>query len=352
MPSPWQCLEEMPGLAASAAEWQRHLGGDFAVCKAAFLRRTTRHVASLPCPHDCGHAHDVRASRDGSFVGVCRGGDDDPACDDIPLTADDVAVWEVNLARLGRAIALALKCDAKDAKLGLDRTRQIASLGDAPLPIVLTIQHDEDGFGDVVAQLVARLPKGFILLAPTSRFCTAPATELLGKVNAGFFSLESLVTVLASGKLHASKSGGELFAAHLPEKREAIKESEGKRVFELFTKLATGKRIKKAPLETVFRHTVLKGHSQNKAAELCGCVPPLISRRVKTIESRFQMSIERLRNFASVILEMESSVKGQRTAKKKHGAPKDEAPQYDEGDRQEPKEDADGYLPEERPEYG
>lgn len=352
MPSPWRCLEDVPALAASAAEWRRHLGGDFPPFRGAFLLRTTRRVASVPCPHGCGQAHDVRPRRDGSFVGVCQGGDDDPACEDLPLTADDVAVWEVNLARLGRAIGQALKCDAKDAILGLDRTRQIASLGDAPLPIVLTIQHDEDGFGEVVAQLVARLPKGFILLAPTSRFCTAPATELLGKVNAGFFSLESHVTVLASGKLHAARSGGELFAAHLPEKREAIKESEGKRVFELFTKLATGRRIKKAPLEMVFRLTVLKGHSQSKAAELCGCVPPLISRRVKTIESRFKMSIEQLRNFASVILEMESSVKGQRTAKKKHGAPKDEVPQYDGGGRQAPKEDDGGYLPEERPDYG
>jgi hypothetical protein len=38
----------------------------------------------------------------------------------------------------------------------------------------------------------------------------------------------------------------------------------------------------------------------------------LISRRVKTIESRFGMPIERLRNFASAILEMDASVKGDR----------------------------------------
>ncbi len=135
-------------------------------------------------------------------------------------------------------------------------------------------------------------------------------------------------------------------------KAEAIKESEGKRVFELFKKLATRPGITKAPLETVFRLTVLEGHSQGQTARLCKCVPALISRRVKTIESRFDMSIDQLRNFASVILEMESSVKGDRTRKKKRGAPKDEPGQYDDGPGRADLEDANGYLPEERPDDG
>ena len=151
------------------------------------------------------YAHQVRP-RGRGFVGGCKD-DDGTGCDDVLLTKEEIEVWVVNLSRLGRAIAQALKCDAKDAKLGLDGTRQIASLGDAPLPVVLTVQHDGDGFGDVVAQLVARFPKGFVLLAPTSRFCTAPATELLGRVNAGFFSLESQVMLTAQGNLQARKRG-------------------------------------------------------------------------------------------------------------------------------------------------
>ena len=69
-------------------------------------------------------------------------------------------------------------------------------------------------------------------------------------------------------------------------------------MFGVFKKLATAKGISKAPLETVFRLTVLEGHSQAKTANLCGCVAPLISRRVKTIEARFGMSVELLLNFA------------------------------------------------------
>ena len=201
--------------------------------------------------------------------------------------------------------------------------------------------------------LSAARVKGFVLLAPTSRFCTAPATEMQARVNAGFFSLESNLTLLASGKLHAPMSGAELFKGHLPEQKEAVRESDGKRVFELFKKLATSRGITKARLETVFRLAVLEGHSQRKTARLCRCVPPLISRRVKTIEARFGMSIERLRNFASEILEMEASVKGDRVRKRKRGAPGAEPAGDDAGPgRPELVEDAGGYLPEERPDYG
>jgi len=124
-------------------------------------------------------------------------------------------------------------------------------------------------------------------------------------------------------------------------------------VFALMEQLEGRPKQRKAPLATVFRLTVLEGHSQGKTARLCGCVPALISRRVKTIESRFQMSIEQLRGFASSILEMEASVKGDRVRKKKRGAPRDDAAQYVDGPgRSDLVEGEDGYLPEERPDYG
>ena len=278
MNSPWRCLEEVPGFSAVAAEWRRHTGEAFDAIREGFLQKANRKASSFPCPHKDGCTHQVKP-RGAGYVGICKD-DDGTGCDDILLTAEDVEVWEVNLSRLGRRIASALKCEVKDVKLGLDRTRQIASLGSAPLAILLTIQHDEDGFSNVVARLVTRWPKGFILLAPTNRFCTAPATELLGKANAGFFSLESHVTVLASGNLHAAKSGGELFAAYLPEKKESFKESETQRVFRLFRELMSLGAHLKAPPGQVFDLMVFKGHPQNRTARLCKCVPSLLTKRV------------------------------------------------------------------------
>jgi hypothetical protein len=110
-----------------------------------------------------------------------------------------------------------------------------------------------------------------------------------------------------------------------------VSESEAKRVFVLMKRLEGGPKQRKAPLATVFRLVVLEGHSQGKTARLCDCVPALISRRVKTIESRFGMSIEQLRNFASTILEMEATVKGDRYRKRKGGAAVDESAEDDDG---------------------
>ncbi len=106
-----------------------------------------------------------------------------------------------------------------------------------------------------------------------------------------------------------------------------LEESEARRVFGLMKRLEGGAKQRKAPLGTVFRLTV--GLSQRATARRCGCVAPLISRRVRTIEARLGMSVERLRNYASTILEMETAVKRERFRKKKRGAPSDEPAQYE-----------------------
>lgn len=220
MNSPWHILEDVPTHSAAAADWALHLGGDYPAAREAFLQKAKRKASSVQCPRVEGCTHVLEPRGDG-YVAKCKD-NDGAGCDDFLVSADAAEVWEVSWRRLGAAIAGALKCNAKDATLGLDRTRQIASLGSAPLPILLTVQHDQDGFEEVVARLVAKLPKGFVLLAPTSRFCTATATELMGRVNAGFFTLDEHVTILPSGKLNAPKTGAELFTAHLPEMKDAV----------------------------------------------------------------------------------------------------------------------------------
>jgi hypothetical protein len=121
-----------------------------------------------------------------------------------------------------------------------------------------------------------------------------------------------------------------------------VSEGEARRVFALVKGLEDGAKQRKAPLSAVFRRVVLEGCSQVKAAGLFGCVPALISRRVKTIEARLGMSVDRLRSFATRILDMEASVKGDRYRKRKGGGPAggDDEPATD-------LDDAGGYEPEE-----
>ena len=67
--------------------------------------------------------------------------------------------------------------------------------------------------------------------------------------------------------------------------------------------------------------------------------------RLATIENHFDMTIEKLRDFATVLTDMSNSVKGQRYAKKKHGAPQDETAQYGEPEKEGAIEDDNAALP-------
>jgi len=80
-------------------------------------------------------------------------------------------------------------------------------------------------------------------------------------------------------------------------------------------------------------------------------VGSLITRRVTLIENHFHMPIEKLRAFASDLKERQRTVKGDRYAKNKRGAMLDEPAQYGDGDKSSAKEDDEGYLPEEKPDY-
>jgi hypothetical protein len=338
MSSAWHILEDVTTHSAAAADWELHLGGDFPAVREAFLQKAKRKASSVQCKHVEGCTHELRPREDG-YVAKCKE-DAGAGCDDFLVSTDAAQVWEVNLKRLGAAIAGALKCLAKDQKLELDRTRQIAALGNAPLPILLTVQHDADGFNDVVARLVAKLPKGFVLLAPSSRFCTANATDMLGRVNAGFFDLATHVGLLESGKLHASKSGAELFKAHLPEMKEAVEEADIVRALQLFGGLmGLGTRFKKAQPARVFDLMVFKKKTKTEISTACKCVASLITRRVELIEKHFGMTMEKLITLSSVMQERLRTVKGDRYAKKKYGAIQHEPEQYEDDDDSTPQEE-------------
>ena len=89
---------------------------------------------------------------------------------------------------------------------------RVTALGNPVLPVVLTVQPDAENYRNAVAHLLARWPKGFILLTPT-KLGDAAALELLTKANLGFYDLESHLTLLAS---EASCPRRNRFGGYLP----------------------------------------------------------------------------------------------------------------------------------------
>jgi hypothetical protein len=119
---------------------------------------------------------------------------------------------------------------------------------------------------------------------------------------------------------------------------EPINRKEAQRIFAVLAKLRTETGARKAPLHTVFEYLVLQGLSGERTARKCRCAPSLISARVKTLQERFGLSVRQLQNYASALVEIETTVKGDRRHRRASGPPDDfdrpGGPQ-DDADRQE-----------------
>ena len=358
MESPWAIIEGAPD-AAAALTWKRWLGPAFDAVAALCLRDTKRKVKWVPCENGCECNHRVRKAEkhlwdrmtseqkaalpdvhqwDELLVGRCEC---DENCEDILLTMADVKVWKFDLPKLARSVAKALDCFAVAKPFGPPRTVQLAALGNPAVLVMLTVQPDAESYHNAVAHLAAKLPKGFILLTPT-KLTDVATLEMVTRANVGFYDMESNLVLTQSGNLSSTKTAAVLFAQNLPEKSDAVKESDAVRIFAILQKLQSKRAGMKAPLYDVFMATVVDGLSQRAAAKKCGCSPAQMSKRAGELKKEFGLPLKQLQNYIKPILEMQTSVKGDRRRKRKPGsgpgAFADDNPD-DNGDNAAPKEE-------------
>jgi hypothetical protein len=338
----WPALESARGLASVPACWLARLGEQYEAFRAAFLTQSSQPAKYYPCPRGCGCMHEIAEipnsniqhpekpqapkSQTGTkpdwsldvgdsldvgcwnlefnkpaIVAVCRC--EESHCPDIPLTAAEAILLELSWTKLARAICHALNLDSRPRDLGLLNTRQIGSWSAGAVPVILTVQNDHAWFRGHVLELISRLKSRFILLAPTSAHFDAIAQELIENANAGFFPLESNVRLLPSGLLQATKTPGELFARFTPDPKIEPGEDVAKQAFALVEQLETGGKPPSAI--SVFRLYCMEGLSANKIARRLRCSKPTVLRRLKWIEKRVGVRVERLRACAGQFEEME-----------------------------------------------
>lgn len=333
----WPEIIEVAPEAAAALNWQRWCGPAFDAVAASCLRETKRIAAHVECENGCACNHRVQA-RGANFAGVCDCGE---GCEDISMKVAEVKVWEFDLPKLGRAVAKALGCRALVSPMGFHRTIQVTALGNPAVPVMLTIQAEAESYRNAIAYLLAQWPKGIILLTPT-KLEDAGALKLLTGANVGFYDLATHLELLPSGVLSAPKTGQELFATHLPEKQTALKQSEVIRIVGGLQKLKSKRAGIKAPLFDVFMAVVGEQMKYRPAAKKCGCSVGTLSDRIRELETKFGMPLKQLQANAGPVLEMQTSVKGERRRKRKPGSSPgafaDDAPSND-GDDSAPQEE-------------
>ena len=304
--SPWSALEAIPGQTAVGALWQARLGEQYEEFKDVFLQPASEFARSYPCPADCGCWHEVVEHGADDFVAVCRC---NPCrCDPLPLTANEVRLWELKWGRLAHELCGALGLEPKRVELDLYNTRQIGSWSAAAVPAVLTIQHATARFQHAVQGLVARLRQPFILLAPTSQHLEAVSQELLAGVKADFFGLDAHVRLGVGGRLQAVRTPGELFAQFTPEPREPLEEQSARQAFALVRALDATQPVRKASLYTVFRLYCVEGLTVEQVARKCRCARSLVFVRLGALRRKLGTEPGRLRQYSGHFERIEESL--------------------------------------------
>ncbi len=307
----WRCLEDVTGIVAVPSAWRARLGEEYNAIKTAFLRPVARMAPSVPCPRECGCAHKVIKHKDGRLVAVCRC---EPwNCDDLTLTSDDVVLLELNWQKLYRAISKALECQARHADFGLPCTHQIAAWSSDAVPVILSVQQEPEVFRHVVAELVARLRKRFILLAPTKRFVDTVCLELLENAEAELFDLESQLLIGSNGYLNARQTPGKLFKRFAPETKGSLQEDEAPKLFAIVKALdSAGNAARKAPVFTVFRLYCMESLSAEQVARRCHCSKGTVMNRLQMIRQSTGTAPEKLRAYSTQFGQIEESLTDER----------------------------------------
>jgi hypothetical protein len=291
----WSSLESIPSQRAVSAVWREYLGDAFDELKLAFLQTMPdRRAESVPCPHRCGCWHRVLASDESPLLAVCQCPTWD--CDDFPLSPEDIVLWQLSWPKLRRALVAALNLDSKIADFGLRHTGQIGSWSADAVPVILTIPQNALVLRQVIAELVARLHRPFILLLPTTQFVTAASQELLARSGAEYFALADNLRIGFNGRLEPVRPPGELFAQFTPQPREA-EEAAAQQAFALVRRLEeeNPRRVTQLSAVTVFRLYCVEGLTAEAISKKLGYSKMTVLRRLKDIEKQTGQAVSSLR---------------------------------------------------------
>jgi hypothetical protein len=174
------------------------------------------------------------------------------------------------------------------------------------VPVLFTIQSEPQQFRWVVAELVARLRRPFILLTPTIRWLSAACQELLANASAGCLGLATHTRFNSDGTLQLLQPVGELFAGFTPARKEP-EEDLAHRAVALARNLECDARLKPPTILTVFQLYCMEGVSVSVIAQRCRVSKSVVARRLRLLRDRLGMDPARLRLLSSHLEQVEGS---------------------------------------------
>ncbi len=192
----WSTLEDLPGLAAPALEWQQRLGVEFAHIQ-ALLRPTSELATAIDCPSPGGEGCPRRVvdHGNGEIVAVC--GDSPRNCDTVKLTRTDIVIHRLDekalCGMLTKALGLSAPAAIGTGQAGVLHVGDFEPIAGRRFPVHLFIQGDAQSLGDLASRLWAATTTAFILLTPTRQQVALDLAEKLAGWKARVAALSDLL---------------------------------------------------------------------------------------------------------------------------------------------------------------
>jgi hypothetical protein len=324
--------------AALVMEWRKELGADFPEAQ-AFLRPTPQQVESYPCTHtvSCGCRHRVIFESADDISAVCDC--EESGCEPILLGANDLIVYALDGKALAAAIRRAFQFSEIESS-GFDGLRSylVGGWGIRRSHVFFNVPISESGLLKEVDRMCAAIPDPFVLLTPTSRFCTPMVQRALRRQGCAQMALGGVLKLAAPGILEmipASKGGVEAFfgdfgkwvtqgrplelaigrveakldaIAKIRQQTEAVSEDAARQALEIVRKLDAGDRIKKPSLLTVFHLYCVNAMSAGQIANRLGCSKAVVMKRLKLLAEKTGIPAARLRTYSAQFEQIEDGL--------------------------------------------
>jgi hypothetical protein len=326
----WSSLEILSTQAALLLEWQQALEDEFTGAR-AFLRPTQQQSESYPCVHpvSCGCRHRVVFETPDEISAICDC--EEAGCDPILLRAEDLIVYALNGEMVATAVREALQFDESErGDVGESRSCLIGTWGVRRSRVFFYVPLSENGLLNEIDRLCLVSSEPFILLTPTSRFCTPMVQRALRRHGSAQMGLAGVVALTEPGQLELTPSAKPIVKALLgdfgkriaegtpleraihrvekklntiaknraPSESAAISEDVARQALEIVKKLDTGRPMKKPSLLTVFRLYCINEMSAAQIAGQCGCSKGTVIDRLNVLANRVGMPLAQLRTYS------------------------------------------------------
>jgi hypothetical protein len=340
----WNSLEVLSTQAALLMEWEQELGDDFSAAR-VFLRPTQQQAGSYPCayPISCGCRHRVVFDSPEDVSAVCDC--DEGGCDPMLLRPSDLIVYALDGSMLAAAIRRAFGFDEIHSG-GFEGLRSylVGGWGIRRSHVFFNVPISENGLLKEIDRLCAAVPDPFVLLTPTSRFCTPMVQRALRRQGCAQMALGGVLKLITPGVLELvpdAKGAVDVFfggfgrhvaqgkplelaigrveakldaiaRSRMGQQTEAVSEDAARQALEIVRKLDAGDRIKKPSLLTVFRHYCVNGMSAGQIAIRLGCSKAVVMKRLKVLAEKTGIPAAQLRTYSAQFEQIEEGLSDSR----------------------------------------